>query len=343
MARWPLPCSGAAPDIRPAAGLGRANDIHHRLCFGACLDEIIGLRQHALAEGVEIAIDHRDALALEQFERFLLDREPVGPGIDRRLLRGVEESFAQFRIHAGEGGVAEIGRQRREIVLRQRIKFGGLEELAGDDGRRIVLEAVEHAGLQCRVDFTERQRRRGRPHQAQAFGDHGIGQGPDLEAGQILGRFHRLPGQHAARAEIIGPGNDPDVGALEQRVLDRLGRTGVESLGLLRKAGKEIAEIVGTDQRHEVRRDRGARHHEVDDAELDRIDDVDFLAQLVVGKERDLDLLAQTVGLQVLDQVVVIDAAIGVFGIVGLRRRQFQFHGGGFGAPDQGGRQSKAG
>ena len=188
-----------------------------------------------------------------------------------------------------------------------------------------MLQPVEHAGLQRRVDFAERQRRRGSAHQAQAFGDDGIGQRADLEAGEIFRRLHRLLRQHAARAEIIGPRDDPDVGALEQRLLDRLGGAGVERLGLLLEAREQIAEIEGSDQRHQVGRDRGTRHHQVDDAELDRIDDVDFLAELVVGEERDLDLVAEPVGLQMLDQVIVIDPPVGEFRIVGQRRRTFEF------------------
>ena len=225
-------------------------------------------------------------LSARFFERFLLHLEPVGAGIGRGLLGGVEEAFAQLRIHPVERRFAEIGRERREIMLRQRVVLRGLVELAGEDGRRIMLEPVEHAGLQRRVDFAERQRRRGRAHQAKAFGDDGIGQRPDLEAGEIFRTLHRLLRQHAARAEIIGPGDDADAGALEQRVLDRLGRAGVERLGLLRKAREEIAEVEGADQRHQIGRDRRTRNHQVDDAELDRIDDVDFLAELVVRERR---------------------------------------------------------
>ena len=170
----------------------------------------------------------------------------------------------------------------------------------------------------------------------------GIGQRPDLQAGEILRRLHRLLRQHAARAEIIGPGDDADVGALEQRVLDRLGGAGVERLGLLLKAGEQIAEVEGADQRHQIGRDRRARHHQVDDAELDRIDDVDLLAELVVGEEGDLDLLAEPVGLQVLDQVVVVDAAVGVSCVVGQRGRAFEFQRGGLRAPDERGRTCAA-
>ena len=164
-----------------------------------------------------------------------------------------------------------------------------------------------------------------------------------LRPARSSGTFHRLLRQHAARAEIIGPGDDADIGALEQRVLDRLGGAGVERLGLLRETGEEIAEVEGADQRHQIGRDRRARHHQVDDAELDRIDDVDFLAELVVGKERDFDLLAEPVRLQVLDQIVVVDAAVGVFGIVRKRRRAFEFQRRGLGAPDQGRRGGKPG
>jgi hypothetical protein len=63
----------------------------------------------------------------------------VGAGIGAGLFRGVEEAFAQFRIEAIERRVAEIGRERREIMLRQRVVLGGFVELAGEDGRRIML------------------------------------------------------------------------------------------------------------------------------------------------------------------------------------------------------------
>ncbi len=61
------------------------------------------------------------------------------------------------------------------------------------------------------------------------------------------------------------------------------------------------------------------------------------------GKEGDLDLLAEPVALQVLDQVVVVDAAVGVFRIVRQRRRAFQLQRRGFGAPDDGRREHEAG
>ena len=72
----------------------------------------------------------------------------------------------------------------------------------------------------------------------------------------LVGTFHRLLGKHAARTEIIGPGDDADTCALEQSVLDRLGSAGVEGFGLLREAGEQIAEVKGPNQRHEIGRDR---------------------------------------------------------------------------------------
>ena len=209
-------------------------------------------------------------------------------------------------------------------MLGQRVVLRGLEKLAGEDGRRIVLEPVEHTGLQRGVDLAEGERGRRRAHQAQAFGDDRIGQRPDLQAGEVLRRLHRLLREHAARAEIIGPGDDADAGALEQGILDRLCRAAFERPGLLREACKEIAEVEGADQRHQIRRDRGARHHEVDDPELHRVDDVDLLTELIVGKKGDVDLLGKPVGFEVLDQIVVIDAAVGVFGIVRQRRRALE-------------------
>ena len=228
-------------------------------------------------------------------------------------------------------------------MLRQRVVLGRLVELAGKNGWRVMLKPVQHAGLQCRVDFTERQRRGGSAHQAQTLGNNGVRQGSDLEASQIFGTFHRLLGQNAARTEIIGPRDDPDIGTLEQSLLDRLGSTGIKGFGLLRKTGEEIAEVEGPDQRHQIGRDRGARYHQVDHPQLDGIDDIDFLTQLVVGEEGDVDLFAEAVDLEVLDQAVVVDAAVGIFGIVGKRRRTFEFRRGGLRAPDDRGRQDQPG
>jgi len=67
-----------------------------------------------------------------------------------------------------------------------------------------------------------------------------------------------------------------------------------------------------------------SRYHQIDDAELDRImtsisDRADY------REERDVNLLAQPIGFQALDEIVVIDAAIGVFRIVRQRRRALEF------------------
>jgi hypothetical protein len=58
-----------------------------------------------------------------------------------------------------------------------------------------------------------------------------------------------------------GPAYDVHVGAGFQRLLQRLGRAGVKRLGLLRKLFEQIAEIEQADQRHDIRRDRGAGDH----------------------------------------------------------------------------------
>ena len=95
--------------------------VHRRLCLGAGLDEIVGLRKHALAERILVAFDDGDALVGEIFQRFLFHLETVRPGIDRRLPGGVEEPLPQLRVHPVERCFAEIGRERREIMLRQRV------------------------------------------------------------------------------------------------------------------------------------------------------------------------------------------------------------------------------
>src|SRR6201987_6198587 len=122
-----------------------------------------------------------------------------------------------------------------------------------------MLEPIEHAGLQRGVDFTEGKWRRSRSHQAQAFGDDGVWQRPDLEPCKILRRLHGLLCQHAARAEIISPGYDADVATLEQGVLDRLRGAIVEGLGLLLEAREERTEGEGAVQLHDMGRNLRAR------------------------------------------------------------------------------------
>src|SRR4030088_2005778 len=258
--RWPPLGEGAAPDMVLSSGLRRADHVHYGFGFGARLDEIFGLRKHALAEGFLVAFDNRDALVGQVLERLFLHLKTMGAGIGCRLFGCVEKSFTQFRVHSIERCIAEIGRERREIMLRQRVVLRSLVELAGEDGRRIMFEPVEHAGLQGRVDFTERQRRRGGAHQAKTLGDDGIGQGSDLEACEIFRRLHGLLGKHAARTEIVGPGDDPDIRTLEQRLLDRLGGAGIECFCLLWKTGGQITEVKGPAPRPQIGRDRRTAH-----------------------------------------------------------------------------------
>ena len=110
--------------------------------------------------------------------------------------------------------------------------------------------------------------------------------------------------------------DDLNVGAGSQRLLQRFGRAAVERLGLLREAFEEIAEVEQADQGHDIRPDRCAGDHEIDDAETYRVDDVDLLAELIVGEELHVDPIGEAVGRQMLDQIVVIDPAVGELGIV---------------------------
>src|SRR6202049_977706 len=112
MIRWPPLCEGAAPDMVCTSSLGRADHVHHRLRLGASLDEIVGLREHPLAERFLVAFHHRHALLHDRCERFLLDREAMGTRIRSGLVCGIEESLAQFRVHAIVRGIAKIDRPR---------------------------------------------------------------------------------------------------------------------------------------------------------------------------------------------------------------------------------------
>src|ERR1700737_3818752 len=176
MIRWPPLREGAATDMVCSSSLCRADHVHHGFRFGASLYEIVGLRQHALAECFLVAFDDGNSLFDNKRGCLLLDGDAVGGGICARILGGIEESLAQLRVHAIERGFAEVRRQRGENMLRQRVVLRGFVEFAGEDGRGVMLKPVEHAGLQCRIDFTERQRRRGSAHQAKTFGDDGSGE-----------------------------------------------------------------------------------------------------------------------------------------------------------------------
>src|SRR5229473_5733460 len=138
--RWPPLGEGAAPDMVLSSGLRRADHVHHGFRFGARLDEIVGLGKHALAEGFLVAFDNRDALVGQVLERLLLHLKTMGAGIGCRPFGCVEKAFTQFRVHPIERRIAEIGRERREIMLRQRVVLGSLVEFAGEDGRRIMFE-----------------------------------------------------------------------------------------------------------------------------------------------------------------------------------------------------------
>src|ERR1700741_2086864 len=98
------------------SGLRLADLVHYRLGLGARLDEIVGLRQHALAERLLVAFDDGDALFSKRLQRLLFNRNPMGSAVDRGLPRGIEETLTQLRVHPVEGGFAEVGRQRRKVV-----------------------------------------------------------------------------------------------------------------------------------------------------------------------------------------------------------------------------------
>ncbi len=283
-------------------------------------------RQDAGAEGFLVAGGDGDALLLHHLERLLLDGKAARSRLDRRRLGRGEEAVAQRRRQLLVTGVAHEDAERREDMLGEGVELRRLVELAGDDGRRVVLETVEHAGLQRGIDLAERHRRRRRAHQPQALGDHRVGQGADLLAGKAGGIGDRGFAHDAARAEIIGPADDMRGGALQQHVLHGLAGAAVERARLMLVALEDVAEIGDAPGGHQIGPDRGAGDHQIDDAELDRVGDVDLLAELVVGEELDGDLLVELHRLQLLDELVVVDAAIGVFRIIGLRAGEAQRH-----------------
>src|SRR5271166_2169418 len=96
-------------------------------------DESGGLRQDEGAERLAVAIDQSDALALQFLQRLTGGLQPVRARIKRGLARGVEEAIAQLRVHPLVRDVAEEQSERGKDVLGQRVEFGGLVELAGED------------------------------------------------------------------------------------------------------------------------------------------------------------------------------------------------------------------
>src|SRR3954471_8641006 len=195
-ARTPLPWAVTA--VTSGSDAGALDLLDEVLRLRALLDEVLGLHRNALAEGFLVDLVDRDAFILQQLHRLAFDRHAVRARIGGGFLRGVDEGVARLRVHALEGRLGKIDRERREVVLGERVELRGLVELARHDGGRIVLQPIEHAGLQRGVDFAERERRRGGAHQAQAFGDDRVGQRADLEAGEILRRLDGLLGEHAA-------------------------------------------------------------------------------------------------------------------------------------------------
>src|SRR5712671_5304456 len=157
----------AVVPVTACSDAGRFDLVDDRLRLRPQLAEVLGLHRDALAEGFLVAFVDRHALLLQQFEGFLLDRHSVRAGVGGGFLRGVDERVAQLAVHALERGLAEVDRERRKVVLGQRIEFRRLEELARYDRRRIVLQPIEHARLQRGVDLAERERGRGCAHQPQ--------------------------------------------------------------------------------------------------------------------------------------------------------------------------------
>src|SRR5436305_7202000 len=159
--------------VTGVSDLGRLDLLDEGLGLRPLLDEVLRLHRNALAEGLFVDVVDGDPFLLKDLLRLALHRHAVRAGIGGGLLRRVDESIADFPIHALERGLAEIDREGREVVLRQSIEFRGLVEFARDDGRRVVLQPVEHAGLQRRINLAKGKRRCGSAHQSQAFGDDG--------------------------------------------------------------------------------------------------------------------------------------------------------------------------
>ena len=72
------------------------------------------------------------------------------------------------------------------------------------------------------------------------------------------------------------------------------------------------------------------------------VDDVDFLAELIVGEEGDLRSARRDRGFHLLDQAVVVNTTVGVFGEWFSEEETLSLGRGGLGVADDGGRERRS-
>src|SRR5262245_55842319 len=89
-----------------------------------------------------------------------------------------------------------------EEVLGHPARFGHLVELAGQHRGRVVLEAVDHAGLRRHVQLAEGNGRGDGAHDLEGLDEGRRGQHAQLHALHLGQRLHLVLGVDAARAEV---------------------------------------------------------------------------------------------------------------------------------------------
>jgi hypothetical protein len=212
-----------------------------------------------------------------------------------------------------------------EQVLGHPAVLDDFVELAGQHRARVVLEAVDHAGLRRHVELAEGNGRGNRAHDLEGLDEGRRGQHAQLDVLDVGQRLHRLLGVHVARAVVRAPGDDLAARALDQHVVELGAHAAVQRLGHVLVAVEQVAQVQHAELRRHRGPDRRAREHHVDGAHLHLLHHVAFLAELVVGKVVDADLVAHRllqVGLHQLRPGEVRGIEVGQ-----MRGRQAQRHG----------------
>jgi hypothetical protein len=164
--------------------------------------------------------------------------------------------------------------------------------LLAKHGGRVVLEAVDHAGLRGHVELAEGDGRGDGSHDLEGLDEGGRGQHAQLDVLHIGERFHRLLGVDIACAVVRAPGDDLAAGAFHQHVVELAAHAAVQRARGVLVAVEHVAQVEHAQLRRHRGPDRGAGEHHVDGAHLHLLHHVAFLAQLVVRKVVDADLLA---------------------------------------------------
>src|SRR5689334_7035666 len=202
------------------------------------------LRFHVAADLIALAFGHRmisEAQALQGFDGLLA----VLDGLRALKCSGVGGGSEDRRLHACRqlvpAALADYRHHRRKQVLREPAMLGDLIELGREHRRGIVLEAIDHAGLQRGIDLVERDRGGNRAEQLERIDKGGGRQYAQLHAFHFGEIVHRILGIDAARAEVRSPREHGALGPLLEDLRKPLAHTAVERFEDMRVAVEQIA------------------------------------------------------------------------------------------------------